>query len=273
MQQPGRNATQAAQTTSWTGASSRIPLRKYLADQRRQAEAERDPARKAEILQHIKSLNDKVGKVGAYEGLYPTVREVREVKALLRATSADEHNGDWKTGITQMQEHIGPARQIDQQLEGRHTQFVQKIWDEAPDAVPKIIPALVEKFAAEKPQEYAKFIAQHAIGHLDTSGFPQAFDRMAALYEAGKVDEAKALKQEQIEWVVGQRNAAKVQPKQADPEVERLKAKLQDRETKDTKAANGAALTAVESHSLPILEKAIKGIVGKLGLSQDQIQA
>jgi hypothetical protein len=253
------------------GRNKPDPDRKYLAELRRQAEAEKDPARKADILERVKNLNNKVGKVGAYEALFPTVREVREVKALLDTFGA-EHNGDWKTGLTTMQQRIGEARQIDAQLEAGDPAVVQKIWDEAPNGVPKIIPALVEKFAAEKPEEYKKFIATHAIGHLDASGFPQAFDAMVKLYEAGKTEEAKALKLELIGWVSGQRQSAKAEAPKVDPEVARLRNELNTRNEKDTTTANNTALTAVETHAVPVLEKAIKAIVGKLGLTQDQVQ-
>lgn len=247
------------------------PLRKRIASLRSQAESVTDPAEKAALLADAKALNDKVGKVGAYESLFPTVREVREVKALLDTVGAD-HGGDWKTGLQTMQQRIGEARQIDQQLEAGDPAVVQKIWDEAPEGVPKIMPALLDKFAESKPAEYQKLIAGHTVKFLDTSGFPSAFDQMVQAYESGDKVTAARIKEQMIRFVAENRAQATTQPK-VDPEVERLRNQLKERETKDVTAANQTALKAVESHSLPILETKIKAIVGKLGLSPDQIKA
>lgn len=270
-EEQGTKGANTAADDKLDGRKQPDPLRKFIADLRRNAEAEVDPARKAELIAHAKSLNDKVGKAGAYEEQFKTVREVREIKALLDTFGA-EHNGDWKTGLSTMQSRVTSARQTDQQLEAGDPAVVQKIWDEAPEGVPKIIPALIDKFATEKPAEYQKFIAGHSIKHLDASGFPQAFDAMVKLYESGKTEDAQRLKQELIGWVVGQRQQPAQEQAKADPEVEKLRKEIQTRDETARTAANDVALKSVKEHTLPLLDKAIRQIVGKLGLSNEQVE-
>jgi hypothetical protein len=252
-------------------------LKKFVADLRRQADAEPNPTRKAEILAHVKSLNDKVGKVGAYEGLFPTVREVKEVKALLDTVGAN-HNGDWRQGFQQMRTHVENARAIDAQLSAGDPAVVEKIWNEAPEGVPKLIPALVDKFATEKPAEYQKFAAGFTAKALDDSkidfngrgySFPVLFDHMASLYAAGNIEAADAIRFTLNGWVVRNRQAT-TQAVKVDPEVEKLRTQLQERDQKDTEKAIDTAYNAVVAHAPAAIDKALKPLVAKLGLSTEQ---
>lgn len=267
--EPGTKADITQQDDRPDGRNKPDALKKFVAELRRQADAEPNPTRKAEILAHVKSLNDKVGKVGAYEQHFPTVREVKEVKALLDTVGAD-HNGDWRQGFQQMRTHVENARAIDAQLSAGDPAVIDKMWSEAPDGVPKLIPALVDKFATEKPAEYQKFIATHSVKHLDSSGFPEAFDRMASLYEAGKTEEAKAIRAQLVKWVVDQRSSAQQATPKVDPEVEKLRTQLQERDQKDTEKAVDTAYNAVVAHAPAAIDKALKPIVAKLGLSTEQ---
>ena len=246
-------------------------LRKRVAELRRQADSITDPAAKDALLKDAKALNDTIGKARAYEEQFTTVREVREVKALLTSIAEQTGAKDWREGIGKMQATISDVAQVDAQLAAGDPAAAKRIWDEAPDGMPKIMPALLTRFEQEKPQDYAKFIAPHSIKFLDSSGFPQAFDRMAGLYKAGKTDEAEAIRDELVGWVVGNRTAAQQQrEQQADPEVERLRAELAKRDSGEESKAVDTAYSAVIDHAGPSIDKVLKPIVGKLGLSADQ---
>jgi len=84
-------------------------LKKHIADLRRQAESIVDPVEKKAALDRIKYLYDVSGKAKAYEEQFPTVREVREVKALLDTVGG-------RDGVIQMQSLLSEVEQIDQQL-------------------------------------------------------------------------------------------------------------------------------------------------------------
>jgi hypothetical protein len=245
--------------------------RKFIADLRRAAESETDPTIKAEKLARAKELSDGIGKLkDGYESVYPTVREVREVKAALDSITAETGAKDWREGISQMQTTLSNVAAIDAQLSAGDASVIEKLWQEAPEGMPKLVAPIVDRFAKEKPEEYGKFIAPRAIAHLDQSGFPQAFDRMAQLYEQGKTEEAKALKLELIQWVTGQRKAAAEAPKQADPEVEKLRAKVAEGEKAKETAAVNTAYSAILSHAGPVIDKVLKPMIAKLGLSPEQ---
>jgi len=246
-------------------------LRKRVAELRRQADSITDPVAKDALLKDAKALNDTIGKARAYEEQFNTVREVREVKALLTSIAEQTGAKDWREGIGKMQATISDVAQVDAQLAAGDPAAAKRIWDEAPDGMPKIMPALLTRFEQEKPQDYAKFIAPHSIKFLDSSGFPQAFDNMVRLYESGKTDEAKALKAELTQWVVGNRTAAQQQQEQrVDPEVERLRAELAKRDTGAESKAVDTAYSAATEHGGKVISTALASIVGKLGLTKDQ---
>jgi hypothetical protein len=240
-------------------------LKKHISDMRRRAEAITDPVEKKAELDRIKFLYDTSGKARGYEQVYPTVREAREVKAMLDAVGGRE-------GVTQMQATISEIEQIDQALSAGDTSVVARMWEEAPDGMPKLMPAMLDKFAASKPQEYERFIAPRSIGFLDQQGFPQAFDSMVNLYEAGDTVRAQQLRDQLIQWVAGNRQAAQQQAK-ADPEVERLKAELAKRDEGQQSQKVEAAYNDVVSHAGPAIDKVAQPIIGKLGLSKDEMGA
>ena len=240
-------------------------LKKHISDMRRRAEAITDPVEKKAELDRIKFLYDTSGKARGYEQVYPTVREAREVKAMLDAVGGRE-------GVTQMQATISEIEQIDQALSAGDTSVVARMWEEAPDGMPKLMPAMLDKFAASKPQEYERFIAPRSIGFLDQQGFPQAFDSMVNLYEAGDTVRAQQLRDQLIQWVAGNRQAAQQQAK-ADPEVERLKAELAKRDEGQQSQKVEAAYNDVVSHAGPAIDKVAQPIIGKLGLGKDEMGA
>jgi hypothetical protein len=168
-----------------------------------------------------------------------------------------------------MQATLSEIEKVDQALAAGDPSIVERMWDEAPDGMPKIMPALLDKFAQSKPQEYEKFIAPRSIGYLDQAGFPQAFDRMVQLYDAGKTDEAQAVRNELIQWVSGNRQAAQ-QQKQADPEVERLRAELAKRDEGQESQKVDAAYSSVVDHAGPTIDAAARPLIGKLGLSREE---
>lgn len=237
-------------------------LRKRIADLRRQADSITDPIAKEALLKDAKALNDSLGKVRAYEEQFRTVREVKEVKALLDSVGGRE-------GLTQMQSVLTYAQQIDAQLAAGDASVIDKMWEEAPEGMPKLVPHIADRLQKENPQEYTKFLAPRAIGYLDQSGFPQAFDQMTKLYEAGKTDEAKALREELVKWVVGQRQNAQQQPK-TNPEVERLQRELQELKQGGEAQKVDTAYNAVVDHAGQSIDRVLKPMASKLGLTGEQ---
>lgn len=240
-------------------------LKKHIADLRRRADSITDPAEKKAELDRIKFLYDTSGKARGYEQQFPTVREAREVRALLDSVGGRE-------GVQKMQATLSDIEQIDQALAIGDPSIVDRMWDEAPDGMPKIMPALLDKFAQTKPQEYAKFIAPRSIGYLDQSGFSQAFDRMVQLYDTGKTEDAQSIRNELIQWVVENRQAAQNE-KKVDPEVERLRAELAKRDEGQQSQKVDAAYSEVVSHAGPAIDKAARPYTGKLGLSKEEAGA
>ena len=223
-----------------------------------------DPVEKKAELDRIKFLYDTSGKARGYEQQFPTVREAREVKALLEAVGGRE-------GVQQMQATLSEIEQVDQALSAGDPSVVERMWEEAPDGMPKLMPALLDKFAQAKPQEYERFIAPRSIGYLDNAGFPQAFDRMVQLYDAGKTEDAQAIRNELIQWVTGNRQQA--QQQQADPEVERLRAELAKRDEGQEQQKNESAINEVINYAGPAIDRVAAPIIGKFGFTKDDLSA
>ncbi len=237
-------------------------LRKHIADLRRQADAINDPIDKKAALDRIKLLYDTTGKARGYEEQFPTVREAREVKALLDAVGG-------RDGFQQMQNTLSRVEQVDAKLSAGDPSVIDEIWKEAPEGMPKLVAPIADKFEREKPQEYGKFIAPRAVKYFDAQGFPQAFDRMAQLYEAGKIEEAQEIRYQLNQFVVGNRQSAQ-QQRQVDPEVERLRTELEQFKQSGESQKVEAAYNTVIDHAGPAIDKFLKPLTGKLGLSGEQ---
>src|ERR1035437_1192408 len=153
-------------------------LKKHISDLRRRADSITDPVEKQAELDRIKFLYDTSGKARGYEQEFKTVREAREVRALLEAVGG-------RDGVTQMQSTLSEMEQNNQKLAAGDPSLAEMMWEKSPDGMQKLMPAMLDKFAQAKPQEFEKFIAPRTIGYLDQAGFPQAFDRMVKLYDAG----------------------------------------------------------------------------------------
>lgn len=240
-------------------------LRKYIADLRRQADSVADPTEKQNLLDRAKELNNKVGKNTAYESVYPTVREARETKALV-----DSFGG--REGLLNVQSTIENVRQIDQQLEAGNPAVVARMFDEAQQGMTKLAPVIFSELEKRNPQEYAKAVVPHAVKFFDQAGFPEAFDQMVGLFSDGKSAEGKSLAAKLAQWFSQQRQGVAQTPK-TDPEVERLQRELEERKQNESKEATNRAYNDVVAHAGPVIDRHLKPIVVKLGLSQEQYTA
>jgi hypothetical protein len=237
-------------------------LRKRIAELRRQADSIADPVAKKALLDDAKELNNRIGKVGAYEELFPTVREAREFKALLDTVGG-------RDGFAQIQETLSNVEQIDGMLERGDPAVLDALWEEAKQGMPRLVPAIIERFAKENPQEYAKAITPHAVRFFDDSGFPEAFDQMVAAFKGGDTKTGESLALRMAQWFASQRQGAQAQP-QANPEQEKWEREKTEWEQKQNDEKINAAYNSVVEHAGPVIDKFLKPIVAKLGLSAEQ---
>ena len=238
-------------------------LKKRISELRRTADSIADPKEKAAFLADAKALNDKVGKNEAYEKIYPTVREAREVKTLV-----DSFGG--KDGLVKVQETLSSVEAVDKALERGDPSVTKRLWDEAPDGMVKLAPMIFSELEARNPEAYKKEVAPHAIKFLDSSGFPEAFDQMVGHYQAGRKAEGDALAARMAQFVASQRNA---KPATApDPRVQELESKLTETQKAETQRAIDAAYNGVIQHAGPIIDRYLKPIVQKLGLTKEQYE-
>ena len=240
-------------------------LRKRISDFRRQADTVADPTEKAALLADAKALNDTVGKGRAYEQIYPTVREAREAKTLV-----DSFGG--RDGLAQIQTKLSHAQEIDAALESGDPSVIEALWKEAPEGMVKLAPAIFANLEKANPEAYAKAVVPHAVKFFDNSGFPEAFDKMVQAYQSGDKANGDKLSAEMTRWFVAQRTQTTQQPK-ADPNVERLQRELDERKSTDNQKAVDTAYGQVVEHAGPVIDKYLKPIVAKLGLSQEQYKA
>jgi hypothetical protein len=190
--------TQTQETDRQDGRKQPDALRKRIAEIRRQADSITDPAEKQRLLDDAKELNNRVGKVAAYEQHFATVREARETKALIDSLGGRE-------GLTNLQSVHAKAAEIDKALETGDPSIVGKMWEEAPQGMAKLAPVIFARLEQANPQEYAKAVIPHAVKFFDNAGFPEAFDQMVQLYQGGKKAEADALALRLGRWFSSQR--------------------------------------------------------------------
>jgi hypothetical protein len=137
----------------------------------------------------------------------------------------------------------------------------------------KLAPAIFAKLEQSNPQEYQKAVVPHAVRFFDASGFPEAFDQMVQYFKQGKSAEGSDLAAKLAQWFSSQRQGIQQQTRQADPEVERLRQELQERD-KNASAQNVDRIYSdTVSHAGPVIDRYLKPIVARLGLSAEQYQA
>jgi hypothetical protein len=92
---------------------------------------------------------------------------------------------------------------------------------------------------------------------------------MVQAYQGGDKTKGDQLSARLAQWFSSQRQGIKESPK-ADPEVERLQRELDERKTGESKQATERAYNDVVSHAGPVIDKFLKPLVAKLGLSAAQ---
>lgn len=237
-------------------------LRKRISELRRQADSIADPTEKAALLADAKALNDTVGKGRAYEGVFPTVREARETKSLV-----DSFGG--REGLLKSQETLSRVQEIDHALESGDPSAVEAMWKEAPEGMVKLAPMIFSNLEKANPEAYAKAVIPHAVKFFEGARFPEAFDQMVKAYKGGDKVTGDRLSTEMATWFVAQRDQTQ-QPQKVDPEIERLRKELDTRTSTDSQQAIDRAYTDVVSHAGPVIDKYLKPIVAKLGLTKEQ---
>lgn len=236
-------------------------LKKHIADLRRRAETITDPAEKKAELERIKFLYDSSGKTRAYEQHFPTVREAREVKSLVESFGGRE-------GLVELQSTLSTIQEIDQQLESGDPRAAEKMWEEAPEGMAKLAPAIFARLEQANPQAYAEAIIPHAIKFFESNRFPEAFDQMVQYYREGEQEKGNALAAKLADWFNKNREAT--QEQKANPEVERLQRELEERKSRESAAETNRAYEEVIAHARPIIDRHLRPIATKLGLSRDQ---
>ena len=182
-------------------------LWKYLAAQRAVPEN----------AEHVQAIERSLGENKSYKSVYPTVREAREAKASLDAVGGREKLAELQTYSTSM-------REVDEMLEAGDPRVVDKIMETGPKGLVKILPALIEQLSKADPQGISAAIQPHVASYLDSQGLPDALDAMAAAFNGGKPDEAKAILAKIIGWgkkVFGAQSESVKPPEQAEWEKER----------------------------------------------------
>jgi hypothetical protein len=96
---------------------------------------------------------------------------------------------------------------------------------------------------------------------------------MVQLYEAGKTDDAQAIRDQLIQFVVGMRQSGQQTQKQADPGVERLRKELEDIKQGSESQKVEQAYNSVLEHAAPAIDRISKPIIGKLGLTAEENSA
>jgi hypothetical protein len=261
----GKEQAEKPEADKLDGRRQPDALRKRIAGLKAQADAAVDPTEKASLLADAQALTNSVGKVGAYEKVYPTVREAREGKALIESFGGRE-------GLAKAQETLASTQQNDQKLKAGDISLVPQMWKEAPQGMIKLAPAIFSEMEKANPQEYEKTVVPHAVKFFDKSGFPEAFDQMVGLYQAGDKDKGDALALRLAQWFSQQRQGTQ-QTQKTDPEVERLQRELDERKNGESRQATDRAYNDVVSHAGPVIDKYLKPIVAKLGLSAEQYSA
>ena len=99
-------------------------LKKHIADLRRRADSITDPVEKQAELDRIKFLYDTSGKARGYEQEFKTVREAREVRALLEAVGG-------RDGVTQMQSTLSEMEQNNQKLAAGDPSLAEMMWEKS----------------------------------------------------------------------------------------------------------------------------------------------
>ena len=250
------------QTDKLDGRNQPDALKKRISELRRQSDSIADPAQKAALLADAKALNDTVGKGRAYEQVWPTVREAREAKTLVESFGG-------KDGLAQVQQTLSRVQEIDAALESGDPRAVEALWKDAPEGMVKLAPMIFSNLEKTNPQEYDKAVVPHAVKFFDKSGFPEAFDQMVQAYQGGDKTLGDKLSAQLARWFSSQRTQTQQTPK-ADPNVERLQKELDERKAGESKQETDRAYSEVVSHAGPVIDKVLRPIVAKLGLTKEQ---
>ncbi len=171
-----------------------------------------------------------------------------------------------------MQSKYNHAQEIDQALHAGNPIAVQALWEEAPEGMVKLAPQIFAQLEKANPEAYEKEVTSHAIRYFEKGGFTNA---IRDLYQGLEKGDGKAIlgTVQRMEGWFNARKGQVAQTTQVDPRVQQLETELNERKSTEYKEAVDRAYSGVVDHAGPIIDRYLKPIVSKLGLSKEQYNA
>jgi hypothetical protein len=222
------------------------------------------PAELREVFKANPKLRDAWFSERAYREAFPTVRAAREMAELFPGGIEDAR---LLRDASETLQHLDGLYVTNSQES--HQALAQQLAELSPEAYPNFVVQAVNNWAARDPEGYRETVratlADELPGWVAEQRLPDHTQALLQALERGDTEQAKALAQQQLEWTrrigSGRPDRDRRDAQGADPEIERLRAQLAERDARDRQQAEESLRTEVTNRYVTevigFLEKAV----------------
>jgi hypothetical protein len=219
------------------------------------------PPELREMFKANPKLRDAWFSERAYREVFPTVREARELKEIFPGGVEDAR---LLRDASETLQHLDGLYVANS--EESHQALARELAELAPEAYPNFVIQAANHWAARDPEGYRETMratfAEELPGWIAEQRLPDHTQALLQALERGDTDQAKALAQQQLEWTRRVGVPQRAEPGRGqDPEIERLRAQLAERDARDRQQAEESLRSDVTNRYVTevkgFLEKAV----------------
>lgn len=210
-----------------------------------------------------KEVTNRLGKVRGYEEVYPTVREAREVKALIDSVGGRE-------AVTSAIESHATMQRVDQLLEAGDVTVLEDIFKQAPEGMTKLAPAILDKIAQANPKAYQAMITPHAVQMMQADGLPGAINALVDAFNSDNKAGIQDILGRIVQWYRGLQQGVK--PKEADPERQKFEEEKSEFQKQQEQTAITQTMNANMQYTADKIDAGIAADIKRLGLGAKQTE-
>ena len=219
-----------------------------------------DPANKP----LAKLLRTALGHEEAYQETFKTPQEAREFKAAVEAIGGRE-------ALAEMSSQVAFAQETDSMLSMNDPKVLDRIVEDFPEALPKLLPHVLDRAMKANKESYAQAIQPHLIDNLEAAGVGNVLE---ALDEAVRNNDTATIQKIAANlkaWYGGQKStAAKFRTELSNPDREKVDGEWKKINDEKEKMFSSQWQEPVRKHSSEAIWNAGKPYVSKVPMGQQQ---
>jgi hypothetical protein len=219
-----------------------------------------DPANKP----LAKALRTALGHDLAFQESFKTPQEAREFKAAVEAIGGRE-------ALADMSSQIAFSQETDSMLQANDPKVLDRITQDFPEALPKLLPHVLDRAMKANKEAYASAIQPHLIDNLEAAGVGNVLSALKEAAEKGDNEAVQKIAANLAAWYGGQKSSAmKFRTELTNPMSDELTKRSQELDKREASQFESQWKQPVGQHASNAIYKAGAPFVTKVPVGQQR---